>query len=64
MTNIIPLIGSLFTGNKAVYAYLNKTTLGFLRAEELAAYLAAAGFRKVVYQQFAFGMISVHWGEK
>ena len=64
MTNIIPIIGGIFTGNNEAYGYLNKSTQGFLRAEELAAYLAAAGFKKVAYQQFAFGMISVHWGEK
>ncbi len=64
MTNIIPIIGGLFTGNKEAYYYLNKSTEGFLRAEELAAYLAAVGFKKVAYHQFAFGMITVHWGEK
>jgi len=64
MTNIIPIIGGIFTGNKKTYGYLNKSTQGFLRAEELAAYLAAAGFKKVAYQQLAFGMITVHWGEK
>jgi len=64
MTNIIPIIGRIFTGNKKAYGYLNESTQGFLRAEELAAYMAAAGFKKVDYQQFAFGMISVHWGEK
>ena len=64
MTKIIPIIGGIFTGNNEAYGYLNKSTQGFLRAEELAAYLAAAGFKRVAYQQFAFGMISVHWGEK
>lgn len=64
MGKIIPIIGGLFTGNKKAYSYLNKSTEGFLRAEELAAYLAAAGFKEVAYQQFAFGMITVHWGEK
>lgn len=64
MKTIIPIIGGLLTGNKEGYEYLNSSTQGFLRAEELAAYLAAAGFKKVAYQQLAFGMITVHWGEK
>jgi demethylmenaquinone methyltransferase/2-methoxy-6-polyprenyl-1,4-benzoquinol methylase len=64
MTSIIPIIGGIFTGNKEAYNYLNKSTEGFLRAEQLAAYLAAVGFKKVTYHQFAFGMITVHWGEK
>lgn len=64
MTKIIPAIGGLITNNKEAYAYLNDSTEGFLRAEELAATLAAVGFRKVTYRQFAFGMITVHWGVK
>jgi demethylmenaquinone methyltransferase/2-methoxy-6-polyprenyl-1,4-benzoquinol methylase len=64
MTHIIPLIGGLVTGEKRAYNYLNRSTEDFLRAEELAAYLAAAGFKKVSYRQFAFGLITVHWGEK
>jgi demethylmenaquinone methyltransferase/2-methoxy-6-polyprenyl-1,4-benzoquinol methylase len=64
MTTLIPLLGGLITGEKTAYTYLNKSTENFLRAEELAAYLAAVGFRKVSYRQFAFGMITVHWGEK
>lgn len=64
MTKVIPGIGGLLTGYREAYTYLNDSTVGFLRAEELAAYLAAVGFKKVAYQQFTFGMITVHWGEK
>ena len=64
MTKVIPAIGGLLTGYREAYTYLNDSTVGFLRAEELAAYLAAVGFKKVAYQQFTFGMITVHWGEK
>jgi demethylmenaquinone methyltransferase/2-methoxy-6-polyprenyl-1,4-benzoquinol methylase len=64
MSSLIPFLGGLITGNKKAYTYLNKSTEGFLRAEELAAYLAAVGFQKVAYRQFAFGVITVHWGEK
>jgi len=64
MNKVIPAIGGILTGPKDAYTYLNDSTVGFLRAEELVAYLAAVGFNKVAYQQFTFGMISVHWGEK
>ena len=64
MTKVIPTIGGLLTGYREAYTYLNDSTVGFLRAEELAAYLAAVGFKKVAYQQFSFGTITVHWGEK
>jgi len=64
MTKVIPAIGGLFTGYREAYTYLNDSTEKFLSADELASYLAAAGFIKVAYQQFTFGMITVHWGEK
>lgn len=64
MTKVIPTLGGLITGQKEAYTYLYDSTNGFLRAEELAATLAAVGFMKVAYRQFAFGMITVHWGEK
>lgn len=64
MTRIIPAIGGLLTGYKEAYSYLNDSTEGFLRAEQLAAYLAAVGFKKVAYQQMSLGMVAVHWGEK
>ena len=64
MNTVIPTVGGFLTGYREAYTYLNDSTAGFLRAEELAAYLAAVGFKKVAYQQFTFGMISVHWGEK
>jgi demethylmenaquinone methyltransferase/2-methoxy-6-polyprenyl-1,4-benzoquinol methylase len=64
MTKVIPAIGGFLTGYKEAYTYLNDSTVGFLRAEELVVYLAAVGFKKVAYQQFTFGMITVLWGEK
>ena len=64
LTRVIPAVGGLLTGYREADTYLKDSTIGFLQTEELAAYLAAAGFKKVVYQQFSFGMIPVHWGEK
>ncbi len=64
MNHIIPVIGLLAAGNKTAYQYLNDSTVGFLRAEELAASLELAGFRDVHFRKFAFGMIAVHWGVK
>ena len=64
MTKVIPAIGGFLSGYREAYTYLNDSTVGFLRAEELVAYLATIGFKKVAYQQFSMGMISVHWGEK
>jgi ubiquinone/menaquinone biosynthesis C-methylase UbiE len=54
----------LITGDKDAYIHLYNSTETFLRAEELTAYLAAVGFKKVLFRRFMFGMIAVHWGEK
>jgi demethylmenaquinone methyltransferase/2-methoxy-6-polyprenyl-1,4-benzoquinol methylase len=64
MYNLIPMLSGIFTGNKGAYTYLYESTESFLRAEELAAYLAAVGFKKVLFKRFILGMIAVHWGEK
>ena len=64
MDKLIPILSGLITGDKEAYVYLYESTEGFLRAEELAAYLAAVGFKKVLLTRFMFGMVAVHWGEK
>jgi demethylmenaquinone methyltransferase/2-methoxy-6-polyprenyl-1,4-benzoquinol methylase len=61
---IIPTLGKVLTGAKEAYHYLPETTEGFVTAEEMASRMAAAGFKKINYQRFMFGMIAIHWGEK
>ncbi|MFV1949599.1 MAG: ubiquinone/menaquinone biosynthesis methyltransferase [Anaerolineales bacterium] len=64
MKKMMPALGGFISGHKQAYKYLNRSTEEFLRVEELAAYLAAAGFKEVAYKQFALGIIAVHWGRK
>jgi len=64
MYHLIPTLNGLITKNKEDYTYLYESTESFLRAEELAAFLAAVGFKKVLFKRFMFGLIAVHWGEK
>ncbi|HSL31450.1 MAG TPA: ubiquinone/menaquinone biosynthesis methyltransferase [Anaerolineales bacterium] len=61
---MIPTLGRLITGSGDAYRYLPETTEGFVTAEELAARMAAAGFKKVGYDRLMFGTIAIHWGEK
>jgi demethylmenaquinone methyltransferase/2-methoxy-6-polyprenyl-1,4-benzoquinol methylase len=61
---IIPILGTLLTGAKEAYHYLPQTTEAFVTAEELAARMAATGFRKINYERLMFGTIAIHWGEK
>ncbi len=62
--HVIPFLGRLIAGQADAYTYLPQSTEGFLRAEELAAHMAAAGLRKVSFHRRMFGTIAIHWGEK
>jgi demethylmenaquinone methyltransferase / 2-methoxy-6-polyprenyl-1,4-benzoquinol methylase len=64
MQRVIPLMGQVIAGERQAYAYLPKTTAGFVRSEELAARLAAAGFRDVAFRRFNFGTVAIHWGKR
>ncbi len=61
---IIPFLGGLLTGERDAYTYLPDSTKGFLRAEELVAHMAAAGFKKINFEIKMFGTVAIHWGEK
>ncbi|MCB0101009.1 MAG: ubiquinone/menaquinone biosynthesis methyltransferase [Anaerolineales bacterium] len=61
---IIPAIGGMLSGERDAYEYLPDTTENFLRAEELAARMAAVGFKKVNFKRKMFGTIAIHWAEK
>ena len=61
---VIPLLGRIITGQGDAYAYLPVSMERFLRAEELAVRLAAAGFHEVMFRRFNFGSMAIHWGVK
>ena len=64
MGTVIPALGFLLTGQADAYTYLPDTSINFLRAEELAASMAAVGFREVNFQRKMFGVVAIHWGKK
>jgi demethylmenaquinone methyltransferase/2-methoxy-6-polyprenyl-1,4-benzoquinol methylase len=61
---VIPLLGTLLSGQRDAYTYLPDSTEAFLNAEELASRMAVAGFKKIGYKRVMFGTIAIHWGEK
>ncbi|HVN55270.1 MAG TPA: ubiquinone/menaquinone biosynthesis methyltransferase [Anaerolineaceae bacterium] len=61
---VIPAMGWLITGQRDAYTYLPVSTEHFFRAEELAARLAAAGFREVGYRRLMLGTVAIHWGKR
>lgn len=64
LRGVIPIMGRLVSGQGDAYRYLPASTQGFLRAEELVARMAAAGFRQIDYRVRMFGVIAIHWGRK
>jgi demethylmenaquinone methyltransferase/2-methoxy-6-polyprenyl-1,4-benzoquinol methylase len=64
LTYVIPLLGSLVTGQRDAYTYLPKSTVGFKTPDELAALMRDAGFVDVQYRTFMFNTMAVHWGRR
>jgi demethylmenaquinone methyltransferase/2-methoxy-6-polyprenyl-1,4-benzoquinol methylase len=64
LQRVIPMLGRWIAGQPDAYQYLPETTLGFLRAEELAVHMAIAGFHKIGFQRRMLGTVAIHWGEK
>jgi demethylmenaquinone methyltransferase/2-methoxy-6-polyprenyl-1,4-benzoquinol methylase len=61
---VIPLLGTLISGQRDAYTYLPDSTEHFLYAEELAERMAQAGFVKTGFRRLMLGTIAIHWGEK
>jgi demethylmenaquinone methyltransferase/2-methoxy-6-polyprenyl-1,4-benzoquinol methylase len=64
MHAIIPALGALLTGVREAYHYLPESSEAFVTAEELAARMAAVGFKRINYERRMFGTIAIHWGKK
>jgi len=61
---VIPLLGTLITGQREAYTYLPESTEKFLYAEQLASAMREAGFTNVAFRRRMLGTIAIHWGEK
>jgi demethylmenaquinone methyltransferase/2-methoxy-6-polyprenyl-1,4-benzoquinol methylase len=61
---VIPMLGTLLSGQGDAYTYLPDSTEAFLSAEELASRMIAAGFKETGFRRLMFGTIAIHWGAK
>lgn len=61
---VIPLLGTLISGQRDAYTYLPDSTEHFLYAEQLAERMAEAGFVQTGFRRLMLGTIAIHWGEK
>ncbi len=64
MHTVIPALGRWLTGSAEAYRYLPESTEHFLRAEELAARLASAGFSEIGFRRRMAGTMAIHWARK
>lgn len=61
---VIPLLGTIITGQSSAYTYLPESTEKFLYAEQLASAMTEAGFKDVSFHRRMVGTIAIHWGQK
>jgi demethylmenaquinone methyltransferase/2-methoxy-6-polyprenyl-1,4-benzoquinol methylase len=61
---IVPLIGSLISGQRAAYTYLPHSLTAFLTPEEIAAVMRQAGWEQVRHRRLMLGTVTVHAGCK
>ncbi|MBB4197373.1 bifunctional demethylmenaquinone methyltransferase/2-methoxy-6-polyprenyl-1,4-benzoquinol methylase [Rhodoblastus sphagnicola] len=61
---VIPRLGALVANQPEAYAYLVESIQRFPNQEELAALFRDAGFSRVTYRNFSFGIVCLHIGRK
>ena len=62
--NIVPLLGSILTGDREAYTYLPQSTMNFIDAGHLARLMEQAGLRNVVFKHLMFGTVAIHVGTR
>jgi len=53
-------IGTMISGNRGAYRYLAESASKYYTPVELKELLVTAGFKKVEYRPFLFGMVGIH----
>lgn len=61
---ILPVLGSLISGDRKAYRYLNKTVESFPYGAEFCRLIEDAGFAKVDRYPLSFGIATIYCGEK
>jgi demethylmenaquinone methyltransferase/2-methoxy-6-polyprenyl-1,4-benzoquinol methylase len=61
---ILPAIGRAVSKHRDAYTYLPESVLAFPEPQDLAARLAAAGFRDVRFELLSGGICAVHYGTR
>jgi demethylmenaquinone methyltransferase/2-methoxy-6-polyprenyl-1,4-benzoquinol methylase len=64
LRHVVPFVGSLISGDRQAYRYLNTSIEGFLRPTEFCRLMEEAGFRDVSARPLTFGVASIYMGVK
>ncbi len=62
--NVVPLVGTVVTGEAAAYRYLPASLGPFPDARRLAALLVEAGLANVQYRRLGLGTVALHVGTR
>ncbi len=62
--NIVPILGTLISGDRQAYRYLPQSTVAFPPPSELQAIMERAGLVNVFYVEKNFGTVAIHVGTK
>jgi demethylmenaquinone methyltransferase/2-methoxy-6-polyprenyl-1,4-benzoquinol methylase len=61
---ILPRIGGMVSGSPDAYSYLPESIRTFPGADDLAARIKSAGFKRVEYERMTGGAVALHLGYK
>ena len=61
---VVPMLGTLISGDGEAYAYLPHSTIEFPEPEELQRILERAGLQHVFYTEQMMGTVAIHVGTK
>jgi len=64
LNRVVSLLGAMITDQKEAYTYLPDSTQSFLKAEELANKMKAAGLHDVEFETLNFGTVAIHRDRK
>ncbi len=62
--HLCPLVGNAVAHHHSAYNYLPKSVQHFPKESELARRMTEAGFTRVHWRSFTFGVVALHVGEK
>ncbi len=64
MCTIVPIIATIFGGNKESYKYLANTTMAYPYPKEIEKMFTDAGFENIKTRKLAFGLVAITTGIK